>query len=790
MGKMSRLLLLTFILCIMAAPLASARSQEPANDGDENDTVLVGRISHVEGELMRYVPEEKDWVATVKDAPFGLNDALYSDENAKAEFIMPNGTWIRIDGDTQIQLIALQEEVTEIDVATGIARFYNKSPNSIIKVTTPFGYVAAPVGSTFDLYVGDNSVEVIPLKGTVDFIHEGDEARYDVSAGAPSLIADSRDVSSGEGTVDGDWDDWNQQRDDIWNKRIAVKGDSVRYLPEGLRDEAYELEDNGTWEKVYYDGGYHTFWRPTRVAVGWTPFSAGRWTVYYGDNCWIPDEPFGYVTHHYGNWVYAGTGWYWAPPVSRVRVVNVAPAVGIGFSWYPGRVGWIHADTHIGWVPLAPTEVYYGHRRWGPRSIVVNDINITTVNINRFRYIDRAVVVNHRDFYRVNDYRNVRITNINKTTIINNYRPAPVVNQRIINNYTSIKERYNFTNTQVTRKPHQTVIGRIERNQRIAQQATRVNARAIERDVERIRPRKVQQSGQIQPPRVSNRFVNVDSVNKPSSEVRFEQRELKRKQGLQRQGTDSQPQDLEGMRRRPARELHPGDNEQINPSTAEGRRIRPTKPGRELQQGDNEQINSSNTEGRRIRPTKPGRELQQGDNEQINSSNTEGRRIRPTKPGRELQQEDNEQINPSTAEGRRIRPTKPGRELQQGNTGSEDSSLNDLRTFKKQRDRQQATLTDELDRQNSTVQAERQNRRLERMNRQSPDSVQSFQSNQERRNQRRIQEQNGNSGNQALSDMQQRRYQRNTEEIQERKRNKQKTQQEQLDAQGNPFTSR
>ena len=101
--------------------------------------------------------------------PPGLDDALYADENSKAEIIIPNDTWLRTGGNTQIQLIALKRDVTEIDMASGVGRFYNRSSKGVIKVTTEFGYVIARRGTTFDLYVGDESLEVIPVTGRVDF---------------------------------------------------------------------------------------------------------------------------------------------------------------------------------------------------------------------------------------------------------------------------------------------------------------------------------------------------------------------------------------------------------------------------------------------------------------------------------------------------------------------------------------------------------------------------------------------------------------------------------------------
>ena len=45
---------------------------------------------------------------------------------------------------TQIQLIDLNPDATTVDVASGLARLYNKSDDTVIKVTTPFGYVVGP----------------------------------------------------------------------------------------------------------------------------------------------------------------------------------------------------------------------------------------------------------------------------------------------------------------------------------------------------------------------------------------------------------------------------------------------------------------------------------------------------------------------------------------------------------------------------------------------------------------------------------------------------------------------
>ena len=561
MNRFRRWLRYSCVISLTAVLVAS-----PVCPASAAERILVGRITLVEGQLLRFVPAEKDWVAIVKDAPFGREDALYSDQDGKAELIMPNNTWVRMGGNTQLQLIALKTDVTEVDVASGLARFYNRSSNVLVKATSPFGYVVAQPGSTFDLYVGDQSAEVIALKGTVTFIHAGDNAKYQVVPGSPSVIADARQVGAGESNVDADWDDWNEGRDTLWAQRVSVKGESVKYLPPELQDQAYDLEENGRWESVNYQGQRRQLWRPTQVSAGWAPFTEGRWTDYYGDNTWIPAEPFGYATHHYGNWVYVNNGWYWGPPA----------AVGFGVNWYPGRVAWIGSQADVGWVPLAPRERYYSHYPWGPAAIVLGAAAVVGLTIGSLAYLSHAVLVPQHDFYGVNNYRSVRVTNINRTTIINNYHRSRVVNNTIVKNYNTNPNRYNFTNVNVANKPHQTVLTRIERNQGIAkQEAGRVNANTLRQNVTRAKPAGLPTQTTVERPRVTNKIVPANKVHEPISEVQSQPKEIRQKP-KQVQAPPAEVGARPGSRQPPK----PGVTGQ---STIEpGKRV-PGRPGGELQ---------------------------------------------------------------------------------------------------------------------------------------------------------------------------------------------------------------
>ncbi len=390
-----------------ALALTSAFSNSVFAQGQENyeNDGLVGRILHIEGQLLRYMPDEDDWEVTEKDTPFGAYDVLYSSDDGKVEIIMPNNTLVRIGGDTQVQLIELNNEVTEIDVSSGSARLYNKSSSAEIRVTTPFGNVLMPPETSCDLYVYDTQAEIVAVKGSVEFMQSGSNSRHEVIAGFSSIIATPQQITAAASSVSPKWDAWNADRDVKWTQRMARRGESGKYLPESLQEDASVLEKNGRWEQVNYEGANNYFWRPAYVGVGWTPFSSGRWISWHGEQTWVPYDSFGYVTHHYGNWVYAGNHWYWAPPVSRVMVRAGVPLLNIGISWYPGRVAWMYSGLSIGWYPLGCYETYYSHNYWGPRSRIRCYNHYYDHDRHNNRHRRHARFIDHDRFYSSDNYR-------------------------------------------------------------------------------------------------------------------------------------------------------------------------------------------------------------------------------------------------------------------------------------------------------------------------------------------------------------------------------------------------
>jgi hypothetical protein len=137
------------------------------------------------------------------------------------------------------------------------------------------------------------------------------------------------------------------------------------------------LTPYGSWVTV---GSFGRCWRPTRVVVGWRPYSNGSWVWTSAGWFWQSDEPWAWATYHYGSWYYdTSLGWVWIPATD----------------WAPAWVSWRYSSAYIGWAPIGPRLTVAGpsffmfinvnrfHSRFRPNDLIVNN----TVIINKTRPI-------------------------------------------------------------------------------------------------------------------------------------------------------------------------------------------------------------------------------------------------------------------------------------------------------------------------------------------------------------------------------------------------------------------
>lgn len=201
-----------------------------------------------------------------------------------------------------------------------------------------------------------------------------------------------------------DWDRWSDSRD-----RALTQSASARYVPPGVNG-AEDLDSYGTWTD---NPQYGNVWRPA-VPLGWAPYQAGRWVWldWYGWT-WVSYDPWGWAPYHYGRWFW-DAGWCWYPGAFGVRHFW-SPAL-VGFFGFGHGVGFGFGFGRVGWVPLAPFEVFHpwwGRGFYGGRSFERN-VNITNVNItNNFR---NARALNGVSAVSAEDFRGGRFNNIQRVS--------------------------------------------------------------------------------------------------------------------------------------------------------------------------------------------------------------------------------------------------------------------------------------------------------------------------------------------------------------------------------------
>ncbi len=100
------------------------------------------------------------------------------------------------------------------------------------------------------------------------------------------------------------------------------------------------LSPYGEWIEI--ESGLRV-WRPLHIHNQWRPYLLGRWVWTDYGWYWMSNEPFGWITYHYGRWYNDGYyGWVWMPD-------DV---------WGPAWVEWRYNDDYIGWAPLPPYATF------------------------------------------------------------------------------------------------------------------------------------------------------------------------------------------------------------------------------------------------------------------------------------------------------------------------------------------------------------------------------------------------------------------------------------------------
>ena len=335
----------------LVAGLAAYASVAHAQGGPPG---TVGRLAFTEGSVSFHDQDDVDWTKAIVNTPLTSGDGIWTEPGARSELSVA-GARIRLDGGTQLDMLALDDSQTRLQLGRGRLdiKMFKLDSQTPYRIVTPRGTITLrhqgdyyiEAGSTEDatrLGVRSGNAEIQSLNGETMTIFAGKVGEIYGDARAPQL----RTVNTAPPALSADWADRDRQ------VRYDLPG---QYLSAGIT--GYEdMSAYGSWST---DSQYGDVWTPRSVPADWQPYRTGHWSnVKPWGWTWIDDQPWGYAPYHYGRWANHNNRWVWVPPQRDAQPVY-APALvafigGIELAMTLGN------QTHapVGWFPLGPHETY------------------------------------------------------------------------------------------------------------------------------------------------------------------------------------------------------------------------------------------------------------------------------------------------------------------------------------------------------------------------------------------------------------------------------------------------
>jgi hypothetical protein len=313
----------------------------------------VGRLAFTQGTVSFHDPQQKDWTQALANTPITTGDSVWTEPNAHSEISLA-GTRLRLDGATQLDMLAVDDSQTRLQLDEGRLdiKTFDFDGQQPYQIATPRGTVSllqqgdyyVEAGSTQDatrLGVRAGAAQIQSLNGQVVAVRPGEVAEISGDAATPQL----RTLSTAPPAPPAYW----QQRD----RQISYN--PPQYVPVDMT--GYEdLNAYGSWTT---DPTYGQVWTPGSVPAGWEPYRTGRWDyVQPWGWTWVDEQPWGFAPYHYGRWAHANNRWMWVPPEHGSHSVY-APAL-VAFMGGAALASALRSPTSapIGWFPLGPREAY------------------------------------------------------------------------------------------------------------------------------------------------------------------------------------------------------------------------------------------------------------------------------------------------------------------------------------------------------------------------------------------------------------------------------------------------
>jgi hypothetical protein len=346
---------LAWVALSLAAALGLALSALPAR-ADEGDLPgRVGRVALVAG-TVRTVDADGAWVPLPRNRPLTTGDRVVTEADGRATLEVGSSTF-RLGPSTDVHFVRLDDEKIVLHFSRGVMalRVHSADVLGEISVETDEGaWVPHHAGYYRFDRAPDEVLSAMAWSG--DMLLEAPDSSLPVAAnqrvevwqeGAQQTTHYRRAPIPSD-----DFAAWALAQDKLDDRAHAASHSASAPVPDEMTG-GDDLSQYGTWAQ---SADYGPVWYPAGVPSGWAPYTDGSWywSVGWGWT-WLDYAPWGFAPFHYGRWAWIGGRWGWCPGAWGPRPIYSPALVGWvgGTGFYYGGYPW------VGWVPLAPHEVYY-----------------------------------------------------------------------------------------------------------------------------------------------------------------------------------------------------------------------------------------------------------------------------------------------------------------------------------------------------------------------------------------------------------------------------------------------
>jgi hypothetical protein len=335
----------------LAAPAFAQQDGDAADQSDNDPPNRAARLSYLDGPVSLQPAGVQDWNAAPLNQPLTLGDALWSDRGSHAEIDLGSAV-VRLDGGTSLTVLDFSDQAVQLRLDAGTLDISVSAldPGTVFEIDAPNAATALLRPGEYRLSVDNAGNTSVVIRNGQAQVVSNDAQNMNLLTGQRGLYGAGGYALAPTGPPD-EFDLWCQQRQARWADEQTI----TQYVSSDV--VGYEdLHDYGQWQQEP-DDGY--VWFPTQVALDWAPYSAGHWAwVGPWGWTWIDDAPWGFAPFHYGRWNHFGSRWGWVPAPPRRHAVY-APAL---VAWIGGPAAGaalsLGGGAAVGWLPLAPGEVY------------------------------------------------------------------------------------------------------------------------------------------------------------------------------------------------------------------------------------------------------------------------------------------------------------------------------------------------------------------------------------------------------------------------------------------------